>query len=259
MTNERNGNVVRLSGIRHACGDCSLFELCLPVSLGKSDIDLLDEIVQRRRPLAKGDHLYRSGDQFHAIYAVRAGALKTVAISEDGEEQVTGFHLPGEMLGFDAINHGVHPCSAIALETTSVCEIPFENLEELAMRIPGLQHTLLRIMSKEIFQHQEMLHAVAKRTAEERLAIVLLSFSERYAKRGLSAVRFRLPMSRSDLSNYLGLAPETMSRLFKRFQEQGLVTSDGKEIVLESIDGLREMAHQSMGAGPSRYSRKGLV
>lgn len=245
---ETQGNVVRLSSIRNACGDCSLFELCLPVSLGNTDVEKLDDIVKRRRPLARGEYLYRAADTFRSLFAVRAGALKTSVIAADGTEQVTGFHLPGEILGFEAINQGSHPCSAVALETTSVCEIPFEHLESLATQIPGLQRTLLRIMSREIFAEQEMLQTVAKRSAEERLAIALLSLSERYAQRGLSSTRFRLPMTRSDLGNYLGLAPETMSRLFRRFQEMELLSTAGKEVILEDLPGLHQLAHQTMGS-----------
>lgn len=235
--------VVNLSTIRQACSECSLFQLCLPVTLDAEDVEQLEDIVQRRRPLRRGEYLYRAEDPFRAIYAVRAGAIKTTVLSINGEEQITGFHLSGEILGLDAINSGRHPCSAQALETTSVCEIPFDNLEYLATKIPGLQQSLLRIMSKEIFKDHELLYAVAKRCADERLAIVLLSFSNRFGRRGLSRTRFRLPMSRAELSNYLGLAPETMSRLFRRFQEQGLITASGKEIALQDIGALRDLAY----------------
>lgn len=235
--------VVNLSTIRQACSECSQFQLCLPVTLDAEDVEQLEDIVQRRRPLRRGEYLYRAEDPFRAIYAVRAGAIKTTVLSINGEEQITGFHLSGEILGLDAINSGRHPCSAQALETTSVCEIPFDNLEYLATKIPGLQQSLLRIMSKEIFKDHELLYAVAKRSADERLAIVLLSFSNRFGRRGLSRTRFRLPMSRAELSNYLGLAPETMSRLFRRFQEQGLITASGKEIALQDIGALRDLAY----------------
>ncbi|KAB7622756.1 fumarate/nitrate reduction transcriptional regulator Fnr [Alkalilimnicola sp. S0819] len=244
MAESSGARVVQLSGIRNACQDCSLFQLCLPVSLGAADVEMLDNIVERRKPMARGAHLYRAGDEFVSIYAVRAGALKTYAISADGEEQVTGFHLPGEIVGLDAISRGTHPCYAVALETTSLCEIPFVTLEDLAGKVPGLQHQLLRIMSQEIFGDNEMLNAVARRSAEERLVIALLSFSSRFGARGLSPVRFRLPMSRGDLSNYLGLAPETMSRLFRRLQDQGLLRSEGKEVHLTDLSAMRVMAGQ---------------
>jgi CRP/FNR family transcriptional regulator len=217
------------------------------VSLDTDDVERLEQIVQKRRPLNRGDHLYRSGDEFRSIYAIKSGSMKTYTISEEGEEQVTGFHLPGEMVGLDAINSGTHPCSAVALETSSICEVPFTALEDLASKVPGLQRQLLRIMSKEIFADHEMLHTLAKRTAEERLAIMLLSLSDRFSRRGLSPYRFRLTMSRSDLSNYLGLAPETMSRLFKRFQDKGWMIGEGKEVQLENVVALRLLAGRSKG------------
>ncbi|WP_421621886.1 fumarate/nitrate reduction transcriptional regulator Fnr [Alkalilimnicola ehrlichii] len=242
MAQWQGERVVQLAGSRGACSDCSLFNLCLPKGLDNEHVQRLDVILQRQRPLARGDVLYREGDEFRTVYAVRAGSLKTYTISREGEEQVTGFHMPGEMLGLDAVSLGAHPCEAKALETSSICELPFHELEELARAIPALQRQLLRLMSKEIFQDHEMLHALARRNAEERLAILLLNFSQRFARRGLSATRFRLPMSRSDLSNYLGLAPETMSRLFKRFQGQGWLHSRGKEITLKDMASLERLA-----------------
>ncbi|MCP1674958.1 CRP/FNR family transcriptional regulator [Natronocella acetinitrilica] len=234
-------NGVRLRAIREACSSCSLSDLCLPVALEGSDVDALDRIVQRRRPLNRGDQLYRAGNTFGSIYAVRTGSLKSSTLSEDGEEQITAFHLPGELLGLDAISFDHHPSTAEALETTSLCEIPFTELELLSAKIPGLQHQLLRIMSREIFDEQEMLLALARRTAEQRLAILLLSLGDRFGRRGLSPTRYRLPMSRHDLSNYLGLAPETMSRLFKRFVDQGWICASGREVHLTDVPALREM------------------
>ena len=238
---------IRLSSLRQACTHCSLNQLCLPMSLDQADLEQLDAIVERKRPVQRGDHLYRGGDRFRAIYAVRSGSLKTYTTTEDGEEQVTGFHLPGELIGLDAINTWVHPCSAAALETTSICELPFEQLEQLAADIPGLQRQLLRLMSREIFADQEMLFAMARRSAEERLAMLLMSFADRFARRGLSATRFRLPMARSELGNYLGLAPETMSRLFRRFSEQGWLRAQGREIQLLEPDALNAVAGRSLG------------
>ena len=232
----------RISTLRQACTHCSLNQLCLPMSLSEADIEQLDAIVERRKPLDRGGHLYRAGDSFRAIYAVRSGSLKTYTTADNGEEQVTGFHLPGELVGLDAINSWVHPCGASALETTSVCELPFEELENLAADIPGLQRQLFRLMSREIFADQEMLFAMARRSAEERLAMLLLSFSDRFGRRGLSPSRFRLPMARTELGNYLGLAPETMSRLFRRFQEQGWLEADGREINLLDLPALRELS-----------------
>ncbi|WP_290650607.1 fumarate/nitrate reduction transcriptional regulator Fnr [Aquisalimonas sp.] len=240
---EWKADAVRLRLIRATCRTCSLSDLCLPVALESLDVDVLDNIVQRRRPLSRGEVLYRAGARFEAIYAVRTGAVKSMYVSEDGEEHITAFYLPGELVGLDAISFGTHSSTACAMETTSVCEIPFKELEDLAEQIPGLQRQLLRLMSKEIFSEQEMLHALARRTAEQRLAILLISLSDRFSRRGLSATRCRLPMSRHDISNYLGLAPETMSRLFRRFIDNGWITAAGKEISLEDPQGLRAMAN----------------
>lgn len=242
----------RVSNLRQACSHCGLNQLCLPVALSEADMEQLETIVDRRKPLKRGSHLYRAGDEFKAIYAVRSGSLKTFVVTEAGEEQVTGFHLPGELIGLDAINSWVHPCSASALETASVCALPFEQLEHLAADIPGLQRQLLRLMSKEIFADQEMLFAMARRTAEERLAMLLLSFSERFSRRGLSATRFRLPMARSDLGNYVGLAPETMSRLFRRFSENGWLAAEGREIRLLDVDALMQLSGRPTNDEPPK-------
>ncbi|MCC5809977.1 MAG: fumarate/nitrate reduction transcriptional regulator Fnr [Ectothiorhodospiraceae bacterium] len=240
------GQGPRLQDIRKACNTCSLADLCLPVALNPTDVEALDHIVERRRPLNKGTTLYQAGRPFGAIFAVRTGSLKSTTLSEDGEEQITAFHLPGELLGLDAISFGKHPSTSVALETTSVCEIPFDQLEILSEKIPGLQRQLLRIMSKEIFNEHEMLQALARRTAEQRLAIMLLSLSDRFGRRGLSSKRFRLPMSRHDLSNYLGLAPETTSRLFKRYVEQQWIEANGREIEILDMATLRQMSGNSV-------------
>lgn len=240
---QSQSNVTKLHQTRGSdCGSCRLASLCLPVSMKTEDVAAFDEIVQRGKPIARGTYLYQSGSQFRSIYAVRTGAVKMTHLAADGVEHVTGFHLPGEIVGLDAISFRQHPTAAVALETTALCEIPFERLEHLAGGVPELHRALLRMISRELFAEQEISQALAKRTAEERLAIVLLSFSERYARRGLSATRFVLPMSRHDLGNYLGLAPETMSRLFKRLEEQGLVATDGKEVALLDLAKLRELA-----------------
>ena len=148
---------IKLSALKTACQSCSLHDLCLPLGLDIGDIDKLDEIVKRSRPLHKGEYLFNSGDKFTSIYAVRSGSIKTFSESEQGDEQITGLYLPGELIGLDAIHDNKHPCSAIALETTSLCELPFEMLEDLSSTIPELHHQLFRIMSKEIAGDQSLL------------------------------------------------------------------------------------------------------
>ncbi len=235
-------NIVKLSNIKVACKSCSLHELCLPLELGSDDLEQLDRIIKRRRPLQRGEHLFQASDSFRSIYAVRSGSIKTYTSTAEGLEQVTGFHLPGELVGLDAITGERHSCSARALETTSVCEIPYERLEELGSRIRGLQRQLLRIMSREILEEQNLLIWLGKKTAEERLALLLLSISNRFRQRRFSPTDFNLSMSRTDIANYLGLAVETVSRLFSRFQKDGILQVDRKHVQIHDLDALRDVA-----------------
>ncbi|AYC32647.1 fumarate/nitrate reduction transcriptional regulator Fnr [Pseudomonas cavernae] len=219
------------------CKDCSLASLCLPLSLNFEDMDSLDEIVKRGRPLKKGEFLFRQGDAFGSVFAVRAGSLKTFSLSDDGEEQLTGFHLPSELVGLSGMDSEHYPVSAQALETTSVCEIPFERLDELAAELPQLRRQLMRVMSREIRDDQQMMMLLSKKTADERIATFLVNLSARFRARGFSASQFRLAMSRNEIGNYLGLAVETVSRVFTRFQQNGLISATGKEVqILDPIE-----------------------
>lgn len=219
------------------CKDCSLASLCLPLSLNLEDMDALDEIVKRGRPLKKGEFLFRQGDAFNSVFAVRSGALKTFSLSDSGDEQITGFHLPSELVGLSGMDSESYPVSAMALETTSVCEIPFERLEELSVQLPQLRRQLMRIMSREIRDDQQMMLLLSKKTADERIATFLVNLSARFRARGFSANQFRLSMSRNEIGNYLGLAVETVSRVFTRFQQNSLLEAEGKEVhILDPIE-----------------------
>jgi len=233
--------VISFDNIKVACRNCSLTSLCLPMGLTPEDVDLLDAIVKRNRPLHRGDHLFRQGDKFQCIYVVKTGTVKTFDPGEDGSEQVLGFHLPGEMIGLDAIETGIHHCSAKILETTAVCEIPFTLLEELSSTIPSLQHQMYRLLSREIGHDEDMLTLLGKRNAEERLASFLLSLSGRFQRRGFSPSDFYLSMSRHEIGNYLGLAVETVSRLFTRFQDDGLLKVERKHVQLVDIERLKQI------------------
>ncbi len=249
MAHSVQDNVIKLEQAKVACKDCNLFQLCLPVGIDARELEELDSIIKRRRPLKRGEHLFHVGSPFQAIYAVRSGSVRTYAPTEDGLEQVTGFHLPGELLGLDAIHLKHHPCAAKALETTSLCEIPFDRLEELSTRLPGLQHQLLTIMSKEILHDQSLLMLLGKKSAEERLAALLLSLSDRYQRRGFSPTDFYLSMSRNDIGNYLGMAVETVSRLFSRFQEEGILVVQRKHICIQDLPQLRTIANSKASKG----------
>ena len=217
------------------CKDCSLATLCLPLSLDMQDLDALDNIVKRSRPLKKGEFLFRQGDTFASVYAVRSGSLKTFSVTDCGEEQITGFHLPSEFVGLSGMDTELYPVSAIALETTSICEIPFDRLDDLSASLPQLRRQLMRIMSREIRDDQQMMMLLSKKTADERIATFLVNLSARFRARGYSPQQFRLAMSRNEIGNYLGLAVETVSRVFTRFQQNGLLAAEGKEINLLNL------------------------
>ncbi|MDM7856940.1 fumarate/nitrate reduction transcriptional regulator Fnr [Thiopseudomonas acetoxidans] len=222
-------NSVRSTHQAH-CKDCSLAMLCLPLSMDLDDLNALDEIVKRSRPLKKGEFLFRQGDTFNSVYAVRSGSLKTFSITDCGEEQITGFHLPSEFVGLSGMDTDNYPVSAIALETTSICEIPFDRLDDLSASLPQLRRQLMRIMSREIRDDQQMMLLLSKKTADERIATFLVNLSARFRSRGYSPYQFRLAMSRNEMGNYLGLAVETVSRVFTRFQQSNLLSAEGKEI-----------------------------
>ena len=224
------------------CQNCSISELCLPFSLNDSELNTLDEIIDRKRPIHKGDKIFHDGQELHSLFAIRSGTFKTFTVNEQGEEQITGFHLAGDLLGFDAIAENAHPSFAQALETSMVCEIPYTNLDSLSNTMPKLKKQVLRLMSTEIKTDQEMLTLLNRKNAEQRVATFLVSLSERYRARGLSATEFRLTMTRSDIGNYIGLTVETISRLLNRFHKNELIKVDGKLITILDLDELTDVA-----------------
>jgi CRP/FNR family transcriptional regulator len=237
--------VVTLNDLKVACENCSLSRLCLPMGLDEKDVTRLDQIINRTKPHHRNDYLFREGDTFKGIYAVKTGSIKTYISREDGSDQVLGFHLPGEIIGLDAIETGTHGCTAKVLETTAVCLIPYEKLEKLSVEIPSLQHQMFRLMSREITNESNMLILLGKRNADERLATFLLSLSQRYKQRGFSATEFNLSMSRNEIGNYLGLAVETVSRLFTRFQDEGILKVERKHIELLDMEAVQNICDSS--------------
>ncbi|MBZ9559274.1 MULTISPECIES: fumarate/nitrate reduction transcriptional regulator Fnr [Modicisalibacter] len=227
------------------CQTCSLSSLCLPLALGTQELDSFDAIIQRRAPLKKGDTLLRQGDPFTSVFAVRSGSLKQVSHEGDGDDQLTNFYLPSELVGLDGIDEQHYPGSIIALETTTVCEIPFERLDQLSEALPELRTQLYRNMSKELRDDRRMLRLLSRKTADERLASFLVNLSTRFRRRGYSPYSFRLSMARADIGNYLGLAVETVSRIIGRFQQQKLVDVQGREVNILDLEALEEMAEGS--------------
>jgi len=218
--------------------------LCLPLALDSSSLDRLDKVIERGRPIHKNKYIFHGGDPFRAVYAIRSGVVKSFCISDDGSEQVTGFYLPGEIFGWDGIDNNTHSNTATTLETTALCEIPFARFEEISRTMPILQKHFMRLMAKELTSDQELIGLLAKSSAEERVASLLLSLSSRLKLQHLSATQFRLPMSRADIGNYLGLTVETVSRVFSRFQSFDLILCDKKEIEIINLNGLSALAHK---------------
>lgn len=224
------------------CQNCSLNELCLPFTLNEKELNTLDSIIDRKRPIHKGEQIFSDGKEMHALYAIRSGTFKTYTVNEQGDEQITGFHLPGDILGFDAIADTEHPSFAKALETSMVCEVPYNTLDSLSNSMPRLKKQILRIMSTEIRSDQAMLTLLNRKNAEQKLATFICALSSRYKARGLSASQFRLSMTRSDIGNYIGLTVETISRLLNRFDKNGLIEVDGKLITIIDFDKLNQCA-----------------
>jgi CRP/FNR family transcriptional regulator len=255
MSKNTGARIVNITSVKAACEDCSLRELCLPLGLTGVDLGMLERAIKRTRKLKKGEFLYRVGESMASLYALRSGSAKTCEISAAGDIQITGFHLAGELLGMDGISSERHHCDAVALETSEVCEIPFDRLEELAHDIPGLQHQLFKILSREIVQDGELLLMLGKMNAEARLAGCLISFSRRFERLGYSHSDFTLSMSRQDLGDYLGLALETVSRLFSRFQDEGLLAVEGRQIRIVDMPRLRVLAGEASNAAPPARSQ----
>lgn len=223
-----------------SCSNCALKSVCLPSAVAESDMDCIDELARVKRRVTKGAALYRAGDAFDALYAVRSGAFKSIGLSRNGVEKVTALHLPGEVMGLDAINSKEHGYEAVALEDSEVCVIPFTRLTQLALEVPGLQGQLLRILSGDISRDQGLMLLCGAMDAEQRIAALLLSLSRRYQNLGYSETRFSLRMTREEIGSYLGLTLETVSRVFSRLQREGVVALHQREVELKEVDKLRD-------------------
>jgi CRP/FNR family transcriptional regulator len=245
----------KIREIRTSCRNCSLSRLCLPHGMSEEDVNALDQIVKRQQPYQPGQHVFRAGDQSHALFVVRSGALKSYCTTEDGNEQVLGFTLPGELVGLDGMSDNAYESNSVVLETASICELPYNNLDELCHSLRSFNHQLMRLASKEITADQRILSLLGKRSAEEKLATFLLSLSTRYKSRGLSATEFSLPMSRQDIGNYLGMALETVSRLFAHFREESLLKVNRREVTITDLPRLNEMVegHQKYALTSASY------
>ena len=232
---------ISLVALKTACSSCNLRELCMPVGLTRAQIESLDDLVYARKTVRRGDSLFRSGDPFRSLYAVRSGFFKTRILSGDGRDQITGFQMAGEMLGIDGIGSDRHACDAVALEDSELCVIPFAKMEEFSRRFEPLQHHFHKMMSREIVREQGVMLLLGSMRAEEKFAAFVLDLSQRFAARGYSATEFVLRMTRAEIGSLLGLKLETVSRLFSRFRAARLIVVRGKRVRILDRAGLGKL------------------
>ncbi len=229
--------------IRVACSSCNLRELCMPLGLTHDELERVDSLVASRRRVKRGTSLFRNGDKFTSLYAIRTGFFKTCITSEDGRDQVTGFQMAGEVVGLDGIVNDRHTCDAIALEDADVCLMPFDRIEELSNEIQGLQRHVHKIMSREIVREHGVMLLLGSMRAEERLAAFLLNLVQRLHARGFSQSELVLRMTREEIGSYLGLKLETVSRTFSKFAEEGIIEVKQRHVRIVNADALRQLVN----------------
>ena len=228
-----------------ACSQCSLVELCLPKGLTAEELEVFEQAISRKKPLEKSEYLYRAGEEMTSLYTVKTGGFKANIDSLDGQENIVGFFLPGELMGLDGIASGQYQCDMIALGDAHVCQLSYRDFERVSEKFPVLRQEILSVSSNNMTTAQKMLMFIGKRPVEERLAMFLISISQRFKARGLSESRFQLPMSRHDIANYLGMAPETISRQFKKLQDQDLVSIQNRNLTIKNGAALRSKVASS--------------
>ena len=229
--------------IKVACSNCNLRELCMPVGLNAEELIRIDALVGTRRKVKRGVALFRHGEAFTSLYAIRTGFFKTCIATEDGRDQVTGFQMAGEIMGLDGIVSDQHTCNAVALEDAEVCVLPFDSIEELSREVKSLQHHVHKIMSREIVREHGVMLLLGSMRADERLAAFLLNLAQRLHARGFSQSELVLRMTREEIGSYLGLKLETVSRTFSKFVEEGMIEVKQRYIHIVNTDGLKRIVN----------------
>lgn len=221
-----------------SCPLCKLADICIPFGLKADEIKSLTSIVKDKPPFHLDEYLYHQGDTCQSLYAIKSGSFKSIITNAEGDEQIIGFHLPGELLGLDSLQNGRFSCSTIALETAAVCELPLASLNELCAQLPGLQQQMTRILGKEIATVHDKIVLLGHRSAKERFATFLLMLSHRYANLGYSGIQFSLSMRRQDIANFLGLTNETVSRQIAELAKSGVVDIKQREVIIRNLAAL---------------------
>jgi CRP/FNR family transcriptional regulator len=238
-----NGGAVSTQTIKVACSNCNLRELCMPLGLSATELDRIDDVVASRKKIKRGDTLFRNGEKFNSLFAIRTGFFKTCVASEDGRDQVTGFQMAGEIIGLDGIVNEHHTCDAVALEDAEVCVMPFDRIEELSREVSALQRHVHKIMSREIVRENGVMLLLGSMRAEERVAAFLLNLVQRLHARGFSQSELVLRMTREEIGSFLGLKLETVSRTFSKFAEDGIVEVKQRHVRIINTDSLKDLVN----------------
>jgi len=226
-----------------SCDVCALSNVCLPAGLSDEEIRLLEKNVQTGVKVKKGDLLYPAGTEFSGLFAVKSGSFKSVLSCSDGDAQIVGFHMPGELIGFDGYD-SCHSSSVTALENSMVCKVPGDHLDFLCANVKGVAKHIHSMVANDVRAHNSVILLIAQKTAEDRIVCFLKNISDRFQKRGFSGTRFTLSMPRGDIANFLGMAPETISRLLAQLQSEGIVEFERRQVFIKKPD---ELARRSCG------------
>ena len=223
------------------CSTCMMGSVCLPVGMPANEVAQLDDLVKERLRVEKGQPLFEHGAPLNALFGLRTGSIKTQIIEASGQQQITGFFLPGEIVGLDGMMDGIHSSTAVAMEDSEVCVVKLDDIDEISRYVPSLQHQVRRLMSKEIARSHQVLVALGSMRSEQRLAAFLINLSQRLTALGYSSTEFIMRMSREEIGNYLGLTLETVSRLFSRFARDGVIRVSQREIKILDMVALNEL------------------
>lgn len=225
------------------CGHCNVGKMCFPHGLNQEEFKRFEGVTQKHIKLKKKEHLFRVGERLTSIYAIKAGSMKTQVETTSGQKQVLGFHLPGSLIGFDGFADSEHRSDAIALEDTMLLELPVSSFETMCEEVPALRKMMMKQLGQEISRQQNLVLTLGQMQTDERLATFLLRLSCYFKERGYSCTEYILPMPRHDLANFLGMAPETLSRMFAKFEQNGMISIMRREIKILDVQQLQELSN----------------
>ena len=250
---DNDNNILRLDKVRSeslgssgGCDKCSRKPSCPIHELTTIRLVESDNCIVHSRPTRQGQYVFSAGDKFEGIYIVQSGFFKSYILNREGDMQVTGFHFPGEVFGLEGIENGLYNYSVQALGTGSLCKIPYSKFVQASNARHQSTLSLLGIMSKVIDRDHKLIFALGKMNAQRRFANFLIDINERMQMSGFGRKDLMLCMKRADMANYLGLAVETVSRLFTRFQDMGILRVHRRNLHIHDIDALHRIVNEDL-------------